>query len=126
MRLPAVRSRLSDRILLIGLAPLTLVTMVGAHTDAVATRFVDKLGVDGVDFKLSSLIKTALKPAGGAGQRELNDLLVAGVAVLLVGAVVFFLLGVFRTFGGRRGGIESVVQVVFALMIAIAGLEVLA
>jgi hypothetical protein len=32
---------------------------------------------------------------------------------------------VLRTIGGRRGGVETVGQVVFALIIGIAGLEIL-
>jgi hypothetical protein len=103
-------------------APL-LATSV--HQNAVANRFVDKLGVDGVDFRVSSLIDTVLKPAAGAGKVEINDLIVAIVALVLLGAVVYFLLGVLRTIGGRRGGVETVGQVVFALIIGIAGLEVL-
>jgi hypothetical protein len=95
------------------------------HPAAVANRFVDKLGVDGVDFRVSSLIDTVLKPAAGAGKVEINDLIVAIVALVLLGAVVYFLLGVLRTIGGRRGGVETVGQVVFALIIGIAGLEVL-
>ena len=95
------------------------------HTDAVANRFVDKLGVKGVDFRVSSLIDTVLRPAAGAGKVEINNLIVAIVALVLLGAVVYFLFGVLKTLGGRRGGIETVGQVVFALIIGIAGLEVL-
>ena len=123
-RFAFVRVCLPDCLLLAAFAVYAPVAAC-AQIQAVATRFVDKLGVEGLDFKLSSLIKTALKPAGGAGQREINDLLVAGIAVVLVGAICFFLVSVFRTFGGRRGGVEGVVQVVFALVMAIAGLEVI-
>jgi hypothetical protein len=71
------------------------------------------------------LIDTVLKPAAGAGKVEINDLIVAIVALVLLGAIVYFLFGVLRTLGGRRGGIEMVGQVVFALIIGIAGLEIL-
>jgi hypothetical protein len=94
--------------------------------DAVANRFVNKLGVRGVDFRLSNLVDTVLKPAAGAGKVEINDLIVAIVALVMLGAIVYFLFGVLKTLGGRRGGIEAVGQVVFALIVAIAGLEVLA
>ena len=57
---------------------------------------------------------------------EINDLIVAIVALVMLGAIVYFLFGVLKTLGGRRGGLEAVGQVVFALIIAIAGLEVLA
>jgi hypothetical protein len=97
-----------------------------SQPDAVANRFVDKLGVDGVDFRVSNLIDTVLKPAAGAGKVEINDLIVAIVALVLLGAIVYFLFGVLKTLGGRRGGVEMVGQVVFALIIGIAGLEVLA
>lgn len=106
--------------------PLILLAAWSLQTDAVATRFVRELGIEGVNFRISDLIETALRPAGGAGEREIHDLLVAGVALVLVGAIAYFLLAVFRVFGGRRGGVEGVVQVVFALVMAIAGLQVLA
>jgi hypothetical protein len=102
----------------------TLMAIAGQPL-AVANRFVDKLGVEGVDFRVSRLIDTVLKPAAGAGKVEINDLIVAIVALVLLGAVVYFLFGVLKTLGGRRGGIETVGQVVFALIIGIAGLEVL-
>jgi hypothetical protein len=106
-------------------ASATLLAVCG-QPDAVANRFVDKLGVDGVNFKVSNLIDTVLKPAAGAGKVEINDLIVAIVALVLLGAIVYFLFGVLKTLGGRRGGVETVGQVVFALIIGIAGLEVLA
>jgi hypothetical protein len=94
--------------------------------DAVANRFVNKLGVDGVNFKVSSLIDTVLKPAAGAGKVEIKNLVVAVVALVLLGAVVYFLFSVLGTLSGRRGGIEGVGRVIFALIVGIAGLEVLA
>jgi hypothetical protein len=103
-------------------APLVATSV---HLDAVANRFVEKLGVEGVDFRVSSLIDTVLRPAAGAGKVEINNLIIAIVALVLLGAIVYFLLGVLRTLGGRRGGVETVGQVVFALIIGIAGLEIL-
>jgi hypothetical protein len=96
------------------------------QVDAVANRFVNKLGVDGVNFKLSSLIDTVLKPAAGAGKVEIKNLIVAVVALVLLGAIVYFLFSVLGTMSGRRGGLEGVGRVIFALIIGIAGLEVLA
>jgi hypothetical protein len=119
-------SRLGEALFTACLAPLTLAVTAGLQPDAVANRFVSKLGVKGVSFRLSSLVDTVLKPAAGAGKVEINNLIVAVIALVLLGAIVYFLLGVFRTLGGRRGGLEAVGQVVFALIIAIAGLEVLA
>jgi hypothetical protein len=58
---------------------------------------VDKLGVDGVDFRVSSLIDTVLKPAAGAGKVEINNLVIAIVALVLLGAIVYFLFGVLNT-----------------------------
>jgi hypothetical protein len=95
-------------------------------TEAVANRFVSKLGVSGVDFSLSKLLDTLLKPAGGAGKSEINELIVAIVALVLLSAIVYFLLGIMRTLMGRRGGVEVVGQVVFALIMGIAVLSVLA
>jgi hypothetical protein len=92
---------------------------------AVADRFVKKLGVTGVDFSLSRLLDTLLKPAGGAGKSEISDLIVAIVALVLLGAIVYFLFGILRTMTGRRGGVEVVGQVVFALIMGIAVLSVL-
>jgi hypothetical protein len=114
-----------ERVLPAAAASLAPPLASSVHPDAVANRFVDKLGVDGVDFRVSSLIDTVLKPAAGAGKVEINDLIVAIVALVLLGAIVYFLFGVLRTLGGRRGGVETIGQVVFALIIGIAGLEVL-
>jgi len=114
-----------ERVLVAAAASMVPVLAISVHPDAVANRFVDKLGVDGVDFRVSTLIDTVLKPAAGAGKVEINDLIVAIVALVLLGAVVYFLFGVLRTMGGRRGGVETVGQVVFALIIGIAGLEIL-
>jgi hypothetical protein len=114
-----------ERVLVAATASLAPLLATSVHLDAVANRFVDKLGVEGVDFRVSSLIDTVLKPAAGAGKVEINNLIIAIVALVLLGAVVYFLFGVLRTLGGRRGGVETVGQVVFALIIGIAGLEIL-
>jgi hypothetical protein len=116
---------LGDRLLLVALMPLGAASAAGLQLDAVANRFVNKVGVDGVDFRLSNLIDTVLKPAAGAGKVEISNLIVAIVALVMLGALVYFMFGILRTLGGRRGGIEAVGQVVFALIIGIAGLEVL-
>jgi hypothetical protein len=116
---------LRDRLLLLTLTPLAAAAAAGLQVDAVANRFVNKVGVDGVEFRLSNLIDTVLKPAAGAGKVEINNLIIAIVALVMLGALVYFLFGILRTLGGRRGGIEAVGQVVFALIIGIAGLEVL-
>jgi hypothetical protein len=114
-----------ERMLVAAAASMAPLLAISVHTDAVANRFVDKLGVDGVDFRVSSLIDTVLRPAAGAGKVEINNLIIAIVALVLLGAVVYFLFGVLRTIGGRHGGVETVGQVVFALIIGIAGLEIL-
>jgi hypothetical protein len=125
---PTVRPHLiaaRELALVVVAAPMAALLAITSQPDAVASRFVDKLGVDGVDFRVSSLIDTVLKPAAGAGKVEINNLIIAIVALVLLGAIVYFLFGVPNTLGGRRGGIETVGQVVFALIIGIAGLEVL-
>ncbi len=122
LRLPAA---LRDRLLLVALTPLAAAGTAGLQLDAVANRFVNKVGVDGVNFRLSNLIDTVLKPAAGAGKVEIRNLIVAIVALVMLGALVYFMFGILRTLGGRRGGIETVGQVVFALIVGIAGLEVL-
>ena len=120
--LPALRTYL----LTASLIPVGALAVVNAHSDAIANRFVNKLGVTGVNFRLSNLLDTALRPADGAGKRELTNLIVAIIALVLLAAIVFFLFGVMKTMGGRRGGIESVGQVAFALIVGIAGLEIVA
>jgi Flp pilus assembly pilin Flp len=117
---------LRDRLAALAAMPLVIAAGLTVHTDAVANRFVNKVGVSGINFRLSSLVDTVLKPASGAGKVEINNLIVALVALVLLGAIVFFLFGVLKTMGGRRGGIETLGQVVFALVVGIAGLEVLA
>jgi hypothetical protein len=114
-----------DRLVVMALAPVAAVSGASPQLDAVANRFVNKLGVDGVDFRLSKLVDTVLKPAAGAGKVEINNLIIAIVALVMLGAVVYFLFGILKTLGCRRGGIEAVGQVVFALIVGIAGLEVL-
>jgi len=126
LSLPAtLRDRLALAVLLPAVVAVSALTAAGLRTDAVAQRFVDKLGVDGVSLRLSDLVATVLAPAEGAGQSEINRLLVAVVAIVLLGAFVYFLLAIFKTLGGRRGGVESILTVVFALVVGIAGLEVL-
>jgi len=120
------RASLRERLLAVALIPLALVAAAGLAPDAVANRFVNKLGVKGVSFRLSSLVDTVLKPAAGAGKVEINQLIVAVVALVILGAIVYFLFGILKTLGGRRGGVEALGQVVFALIVGIAGLEVLA
>jgi hypothetical protein len=122
LELPAA---LRDRLLLVALTPLAAAVTAGLQLEAVANRFVNKVGVDGVNFRLSNLIDTVLKPAAGAGKVEIRNLIVAIVALVMLGALVYFMFGILRTLGGRRGGIETVGQVVFALIVGIAGLEVL-
>lgn len=117
---------LRDRLAALAAMPLVIAAGISLQSDAVANRFVGKLGVSGINFRLSSLVDTVLKPASGAGKVEINNLIVALVALVLLGAIVFFLFGILKTMGGRRGGIETVGQVVFALVVGIAGLEVLA
>lgn len=121
----ALRRRLAALRLYAMGALVALATAAAMAPDAVATRFVEKLGVGGTDFRLSSLLKTALAPAEGAGESEIMNLLKATVAVVLLGAFVYFLVAIFKTVGGRRGGVESILTIVFALIVGIAGLEVL-
>ena len=128
--MPVSRSTFADRrtewLRLAGVSLLGTLGASGAQLDAVANRFVNKLGVDGVNFKLSGLIDTVLKPAAGAGKVEIRNLIVAVVALVLLGAVVYFLFSILGTMSGRRGALEGVGRVIFALIIGIAGLEVLA
>jgi hypothetical protein len=120
-----VALELREWFVLLAGTPLIVLVLARLQPDAVANRFVNKVGIKGVNFRLSSLVDTVLKPAGGAGKVEIENLITALVAVVLLGAIVFFLFGIFKTASGRRGGIETVGQVVFALIIGIAGLEVL-
>ncbi|MCP9491811.1 MAG: hypothetical protein MSC31_18340 [Solirubrobacteraceae bacterium MAG38_C4-C5] len=124
-RLAALRDRAAPMVLYPLGALIALIAGAGTVPQAVAQRFVDQLGVRGIDLRLSGLVETVLRPAGGAGMGEINRLIVAVVAVVLLGAFIYFLLAIFQTLGGRRGGVESILQVVFALIIGIAGLEVL-
>ena len=128
--MPVFRSTCADRrdtrLHLAGVASIATLGASGLQLEAVANRFVNKLGVEGVNFKLSALIDTVLKPAAGAGKVEIRNLIVAVVALVLLGAVVYFLFSVLGTMSGRRGGLEGVGRVIFALIIGIAGLEVLA
>ena len=123
--LPVCLNVVGDRLLAGFAFPVALLLAGSAQPQAVANRFVNKLGVEGVDFRVSRLVDTVLKPAAGAGKVEINNLIIAIVALVLLGAIVYFLFGVLRTMGGRRGGVETLGQVVFALIVGIAGLEVL-
>ncbi len=123
--LPVCLNVVGDRLLAASALPGALLLAGSAQPQAVANRFVNKLGVEGVDFRVSRLVDTVLKPAAGAGKVEINNLIIAIVALVLLGAIVYFLFGVLRTMGGRRGGVETLGQVVFALIVGIAGLEVL-
>ncbi len=122
--LSGLRGRLGGLALL----PVGLLGALGAlsfQPGAVATKFVSKIGVSGVDFKLDHLITVVLKPAGGAGQTQIRDLIIAIIALVLLGAIVYFAFGILSTMGGRRGGIEKVGTVIFALVVGIAGLEII-
>src|SRR5215211_7942347 len=123
---PSIGLSLRERPRLTAVAVVAMLADSELQLDAVANRFVKKLGIDGVSFKLSSLIDTVLKPAAGAGKVEIKNLIVAVVALVLLGAVVYFLFSILGTLSGRRGGIEGVGRVIFALIVGIAGLEVLA
>lgn len=108
------------------LIPMAALVIIETHVDAVANKLIQSLGVTNeVKWGLNGMIKTVLAPADGAGEQKIKNLLFAVIALVLLGAVVFFLFGVFRTLGGRRGGIEAVGQVLFAIILAIAGLEIL-
>ena len=116
---------LREWLIAASLVPLTLAIVAGVRLDAVANKFADNLGANGIKFGMDSLITKALAPADGAGADKIRNLLIAAVAIVLLGGLVFFLLSVFRTLGGRRGGLEGVGQVLFAIILAIAGLEIL-
>lgn len=93
---------------------------------AVATKFVDKLGVVGLDFKVDSLLRSILAPADNAGKSDITSLITALIALVLLAAIVYFLLGLIRVLRGTRGGAEMVGQVVVALVMGIAVFQVLA
>jgi hypothetical protein len=122
---PSRSSTAGARALVLAATAAAALLAASQQPDAIANRLSRKLGV-GVEFRLTDLIDTVLKPASGAGKGEINDLAVAIVAILFIGTFVYFIFGLLRTLAGRRGGIETVGQVVFALLIGIAGLEVLA
>ena len=125
LSLPVCLNVVGDRLLAAFALPVAPLVASSVQPLAVANRFVNKLGVEGVDFRVSRLVDTVLKPAAGAGKVEINNLIIAIVALVLLGAIVYVLFGVLRTMGGRRGGVETLGQVVFALIVGIAGLEVL-
>lgn len=99
---PPLPTARRDRLLLAVLAPLALAASWGVQPSAVANRFVNKLGVNGVNFRLSNLVDTVLAPAAGAGKVEINQLIIAIVALVMLAAIVFFLFGILKTMGGRR------------------------
>ncbi|MDQ3710287.1 MAG: hypothetical protein M3387_13460 [Actinomycetota bacterium] len=127
-RLAAQRDRAAPMVAYPAVVVAAWLATANLHTSAVAGKLVNKLGVmEGKpDLGLLSLVGTILKPADNAGRSEITTLIQATVALVLLGAFVFFLLAIFQTMGGRRGGVERVLTVVFALVIAVAGLEVLA
>ena len=116
---------LRDRLALACLAPLALAAGWQLQLGAVANKFVEKLGVDGVRFGVKELVDTVLKPALGAGKPEIMTLIIAIVALVILAAIVYFIFAILQTMGGRRGGIEAIGRVVFALIVGIAFLEVL-
>ncbi len=127
-RLGALRNRAAPVVAYPMVVVVAWLATVNLQLGAVAEKLVAKLGVmeGNPDLGLLSLVGTILAPADGAGLAEISNLLKAIVALVLLGAFVYFLLAIFQTMGGRRGGVESVLQVVFALVIGIAGIEVLA
>lgn len=127
-RLAALRDRAAPVVLYPSVVVMAWLATMNLHLGAVAEKLVAKLGVmEGrPDLGLLSLVGTILEPADDAGRSEITTLIQAIVAVVLLGAFIYFLLAIFQTMGGRRGGVESILQVVFALVIGIAGIEVLA
>lgn len=123
--LPARAVALRDWLIAASFLPVGVLIAANVHCEAVANKLVDRLGAKGVNWGIDSMIKTVLAPAQGAGEAKIKNIMLAIVALVLLGALVFFLFGVFRTLGGRRGGIEAVGQVLFAIILAIAGLEIL-
>lgn len=127
----SLRDRLAQAALVLVMVAVSGFATVGLQPDAVANRLINKLGVSDLGgerlrFGLDSLVDTVLRPAGGAGKVEISGLITAIIGLVLLGAIVYFLFGILKTVGGRRGGIEAVGQVIFALIVGIAGLEVLA
>ncbi len=123
-RLSGVRPRLEA----LALVPAVLVAAPAAvsfQPDAVATKFVNKLGIGGLSFKLDNILNVVLKPAGGAGLPEIKDLVIAIVALIFLGAIVYFAFGILSTMGGRRGGVEKVGAVIFSLVFGIAALSII-
>ncbi len=116
---------LREWLIAASLVPLTLAVAASVRLDAVATKFAEELGTSEIKFEMDDLVTKALAPADGAGKEKIKGLIIASVALVLLGGLVFFLLSVFRTLGGRRGGLEGVGQVLFAIILAIAGLEIL-
>jgi len=124
----ACPSGLRARLGALALLPAGLLCALGAASfqpDAVATKFVKKLGIGGLSFRLDNILNVVLKPAGGAGLPEIKDLVIAIVALIFLGAIVYFAFGILSTMGGRRGGIEKVGAVIFSLIFGIAALEII-
>ncbi len=128
--LPARRSAVFAHWLLgLSLVPLGALAVLGAQADTVANKFTAKLGLvggDGVKFGITDLLDQVLAPADGAGKVEIKSLILAIIALTILGGIVYFLFGILKTMGGRRGGIETLGQVIFALIVGIAGLQILA
>lgn len=113
----------------LSLVPLGLLAVAGAQLDTVANKFTAKLGLvggEGVKFGITDLLDQVLAPADGAGKSDIKALIIAIVALTVLGGIVYFLFGILKTMGGRRGGIETLGQVIFALIVGIAGLQILA
>lgn len=104
---------------------------VGARSDAVAGKVIDQIGLpkiagQGLKFDVNSLVTALLRPADGAGQSTVVSAIVAVFALLFLSAIVYFVFGLIQGLRGARGGIETAASVVAALVIAIAGFQVLA
>ena len=119
-------SRVRTSLLALSVTMMGALVMAGAQTEAIANRFVRKIGISGVSFNVDALLNTVLKPASGAGKTEIRNLIIAIIALVLLTAICVFAFGIMKMMGGRRGGIEAVGQVVFALIVGIAGFSVLA
>ena len=127
----ALRDRIALAVLVPAVVALAVLSAAGTSAQAVANRFIDKVGASdlgggGLEFGLGSLLKKVLQPAGGAGLGEISTLITAMISLVLLGAIVYFVFGILKTVSGRRGGVEPILTVVFALIVGIAGLEVLA
>jgi hypothetical protein len=93
---------------------------------AVADKVVKAIGVDGVEFKINSLISKLLAPADNAGSSTITSLITAVIALLFLAAIVYLVLGLIQSIRGTRGGVETVAQVVIGLVFAVAAFQILA